>query len=396
MNTLLVLIYYHVKFENIMAERQLPEALRNWTESELIYFPRSPRVVVGAEADPMLESSIQQHFQTVKEQFNISKIELAKLARFEGMRLISRLETGTELTDSEINELIEAEDANLKLNSRPRSIRRAEDITGPMVSLSDLNHSEAPPSRSKFLPGLFIVYGGADSNKSHRLAKLHDFIQADKDRDYTAEYVIVGEPDHRSIGSWRETISVMRYGFINDGDVYLPDVLLIDSLKDLLYMPGDSGSGAGGLSTSTIMELSSISAQLMRDGRTVIAVVNPSQPKYMDDMFETLKSNVTGVFYYNPSRAVNKDKKENFVPKTVVSMVSSFRQWNNDYYDRQSDRQIMELVGLEGDILDMATTPAAIIATTRSMLSQSRIAIAKDVKSRMKRFLVGSTPANRT
>lgn len=376
--------------------RPLPNILTNWTESELMYFPRSPRVVPDAEVDPLLESSIQQHFATVKADYGVEKLELAKVARIEGLKLIHLLDTGEELSNTDVQELIDQQDKVLQETVRPKVIRRAEDVTGPMVSLSDVNLGSAPPSRSSFLPGLFIVYGGADSNKSHRLKKLYDFTAAKFDGQFNYEYVIVGEPDHRSLGSWRETISILRYGFIDNGATYVPDVMFVDSLKDLLYMPGDSGSGAGGLSTSTIMELSSISSQLMRDGRTVIAVVNPSQPKYMDDMYETLKSNVTGVFYYNPSKTITRDKVEHFTPQSIKPLLSSFRKWSNEYYEREADQQILALVGLEGDILDMATKAAPVSESKRSVLTQTRaVSVAADVKRRMKNFLTGSTPANK-
>lgn len=382
---------------DINGNRSVNPIVADWTESELMYFPRSPRVMEGAEADPLLESSIQNHFETVKELHNVSKMELAKVARFEGRRLMYFIENGSEADDTIINSILRVEDELIASHTlKPKVIRRAEDVTGPLVSLGDINLGEAPPSRSALLPGLFIIYGGADSSKSYRLKKLADLV-ATEYTDFDSEYVVVGEPDHRSVGSWKETISILRYGFIDNGEIYVPDVLFVDSLKDLLYMPGDSGSGSGGLSTAAIMELSSISSQLMRDGRTVVAVINPSQPKYMDDMFETLKSNVTGVFYYNPSVKTKNANSgvDNFTPKSVGKLISSIRKWNESYYQRNADVQIMELLGLTGDILDVNTTPGKTIVTRKSTLLSGRTVETKGLKDRMRRLLVGSTPANR-
>lgn len=376
-------------------KRTVPAAISAWTESELLYFPRSPRVVVGAESDPMLESSIQQHFSNVAVEHGISKLELAKLARFEGIKLASLMDNGVDLSDKEVNAIIKEQDETRR-QATPRVIRRAEDVTGPMVSYDDISNTEAPESRSAFKPGLFIIYGGADASKSHRLKKLYDYTAQNlKGLGFSYEYLIMGEPDHRSLGSWRETIATLRYGIIRDGDVYVPDVIFLDSLKDLLYMPGDSGSGSGGLSTSAIMELSSISSQLMRDGRTVIAVINPSQPKYLKDMYETLKSNVTGIFFYNVPNSDRDDRRDHFTPAAVRNMISSFRAWNQEYYDRISDQGIMNLVGLEGDILDQTTQAIQQQESKRVSIRKSRAAIAGNLKDRMKLFLVGSTPANK-
>lgn len=110
----------------------------------------------------------------------------------------------------------------------------------------------------------------------------------------------------------------------------------------------------GGMSAEMTMVLSALSAQLMSEGRTVIAVVNPSQPKFLTDMYETLVSNVTGVFFYNPMFEYVGDRNStHFKPNTVVPSVQSYRVWTEDHYERVTTKGLMSLVGLEGDILDV-------------------------------------------
>lgn len=372
---------------------KLAAHLNDWSESELLYFPFSPRVIPDADADPVLEASIAEHFSDAKAVYGVNKAQLARDARVAGLKLHHMRSDGEVLSDNDVKEIIAAQDAAAKV-AVVRRPRKASDVHGPLVSRSDIINGPAPESRSPFKPGLFIIYGGADSNKSHRLRKLYEFARDSLFGDFDIEYVILGEPDHRSIGSWAETISVLRYGFVDGDDTYVPDVMFVDSLKDLLYMPGDAGSGAGGLSMDATMELSGISAQLMREGRTVVAVVNPSQPKYIHDMYETLKSNVTGVFFYNPPvKTSSKDEVEHFNQKRMARLLSSFRVWNvNDYYDRISDGQIMNLVGLDGDILDEEVAESKAPAVSRTVVTAARSS--KDLVNLVRRRLMMSTPKN--
>lgn len=367
--------------------------LSDWSESELLYFPFSPRVIKDADADSVLESGIAEHFSNVQAVHSVNKAQLARDARIAGLKLHHMRSEGEVLSDKEVKDIIAAQDAMSK-SAVVRRPRKASDVHGPLVSRSDIINGPAPDSRSPFKPGLFIIYGGADSNKSHRLRKLYEFTRDKLAGEFESEYVIVGEPDHRSIGSWAETISVLRYGFVDGDDTYVPDVMFVDSLKDLLYMPGDAGSGAGGLSMDATMELSGISAQLMREGRTVVAVVNPSQPKYIHDMYETLKSNVTGVFFYNPpAKSQQKEEVEHFNQKRMARLLSSFRVWNtNDYYDRISDGQIMNLVGLDGDILDANLVEVKAQTVSRAVVTAARTS--KDLVNRVRRQLMMSTPKN--
>lgn len=373
----------------------MDELLAIWTSAELLYFPYSPRVLEGAEADELLEASISEKFQLAADS-NLSKVDLAKQARTLGVRMSLTTRNGVAPSDKEIEAEIKRVDDSNQTVTAVKIARRASEVMKPMVSLSSVRNAEigAPASRSAFKPGLFIIYGGAESNKSHRLSRLRDHIQKE-DAGFTHEYLIMGEPDHRSLGSWREVIATLRFGLLDDdGEPYVPDVMLIDSLKDLIYMPGDSGSGSGGLSTSAIMELSSISAQLMREGRTVVAVINPSQPKYLLDMYETLKSNVTGIFFYNPPRTAPKggdsETADHFSVKSGRKLVSSFRVWNKDgYYDRIADQEILSLISEDGDILDKAVTPKGVVGTSIAAVAP-RIVSNSSIKERLLR----STPRN--
>lgn len=381
-----------------MATKSKPSApaLSPWTQSELMYFPYSPRVLAGAEANDALEGSIAEHFNNVTAQFGVTKGDLASLARSEGVRLILLQRNGSDPSTSEIK----AEEAAIEAehNSSPRAPRlakRASDVRGPMLSVSDLAVLNTQVvSKSIFKPGLFIIYGGAESGKSHRLSRLFELMSSER-RSFSFEYLIMGEPDHRSLGSWREIIATLRYGLLNDGDIYIPDVMFIDSLKDLIYMPSDSGSGAGGLSTETISVLSSISAQLMREGRTVIAVINPSQPKYINEMYETLKSNVTGVFYYNPriTKEENPRGPDHFTPTVVSGLKSSFREWQDTHYDRSVDKQIMALIGLEGDVLD--TRVGKVVQAAIPSTPTERANFSRNVRNKLATSLTSLTPSNK-
>lgn len=362
-------------------DKAAPNVLEHWSEAELLYFPVSPRVIPDADPDPVLEVSIGHHFDSVAH-YGISKVELAKEARRAGIALQLTRDTGKAATEKEIDDVIKA------IDSKPRikRARRADDIRGPMISVDQLNYDQAAPeSKSEFKPGLFIIYGGADAGKTYRLSKLFEYIRSRKPS-YTYEYLIMGEPDHRSLGSWQEIIASLRYGFIKGDANYLPDVMFVDSLKDLIYMPSDSGSGSGGLSTETITVLSSFSSQLMKEGRTVIAVINPSQPKYTNDMYETLKSNVTGIFYYNPVG----EATGNFKPTIVGKLKSSLRAWSADHYERKTDMGIMNLLGLEGDILDAAPS----VPSVKSSNKVTRVTHASNLRKGLSRLTLSMTPSN--
>lgn len=364
--------------------------LELWTEAELLYFPRSARINPCAEPDSKLEASIARHFAAVQEVYGKSKLELAKAARVAGLKLAHLMESGEDLSDSAVNELIKTQDVEFK-KAVPRGIKRAEDITGPLVSLSDTEAEYDGSSVSAFLPGLFILYGAAESNKSHRLAKLHKYTK-EHYPDVNSRYVIACEPDPRSVGSWKEAMSIMRFGFIgHDGETVVPDVIFIDSLKDLLYMPGDA-SGAGGISTSVILSLSSLSAQLMREGRTVVAVINPSQPKFVNDLYETLKSNVTGIFYFNPRPNAN-EKADHFSSGSAGKLLSSIRQWRDSYFERVESEELLTLLGLKGDILD-ANVDNLAKPTRKFSAVGSRTNSGRQLTKHIQKYLMRATPPN--
>lgn len=382
--------------------RTKPAPLQNWSEAELVYFPYSPRVVADADANPQLDGSIAVHFELVQSTFGITKAELAKLARAEGIYLNHFRDKGEELSDSEIESLIIEQDKEAAIGRKPVRIRHAGDVSSALVSIDVVRNVAVPDSRSALLPGLFIVYGGADSHKSHSLAKLHQYV-AEKYPDVTNEYVIAGEPDPRSVGSWAETLSVLRYGFMTEGNIYLPDVIFIDSLKDLLYMPSDGGLGSGGLSLAVTRELSSISAQLMREGRTVVAVINPSQPKFLFDWYETLKSNVTGIFFLNPPASESRDSavgqaNSQFSTQIKRAVTSSFRKWNGEYYDRLNDQKLGALIGLDVDVLDLVTqqspAPSVVAENVEDQVTIQK-QYAGGLRDRFRNFLMNSTPSNK-
>lgn len=269
--------------------------ISGFSVEEIDYFPKHSRVS-GSGENPNLEASIDAKFAaTAKE----DKAALAAaLRRAAATRQLES--AGIEPTEVAINELVLAQEA--KVDSRP-----------------ERQLYNAPPMGKKLLPGLFILYGGPKSGKSMSIAQLYARLS---EMDIDASYLIAGEPDHRSIQGWDTLQQIIMYGF-KDDDV--PDVLLVDSLKDALYAASKGGLTTGGVSTQFITQISSISAKLMAEGRTVIAIINPSQLKLEDDLYNVIKSNVTGVFHFR-NGAIGE---------------GTVRKWNEaGYYDRLDSRDL--------------------------------------------------------
>lgn len=168
---------------------KLAAHLNDWSESELLYFPFSPRVIKDADADSVLEAGIAEHFSDVQAVYGVNKAQLARDARVAGLKLHHMRSEGEILSDKDVKEIIAAQDAVAKV-AVVRRPRKASDVHGPLVSRSDIINGPAPESRSPFKSGLFIIYGGADSNKSHRLRKLYEFTRDKLDGDFETEYVI--------------------------------------------------------------------------------------------------------------------------------------------------------------------------------------------------------------
>lgn len=380
----------------------------NWTEAELMYFPFSSRVLENADVDSDLEASIADHFSGLAN--SDEKIKLAKIARSSGLKLVHLHRTGEELSDSDVAKIVSATDKTLLSGiGSPRLARVADEIFKPAVSLDQVDQVNVDRRlHNPCLPGLFLLYGGPDSGKSHRFSKISDYLNALQNGhdDFSFVAMRMGEPDHRAVGSWREIIATVKFGFTSADEDFKPDVLLIDSLKDLIYMPSKGGAGAGGVSTEVLTILSSLSSSLMREGRTVIAVMNPSQPRIAMDLYESLKSNVTGIFYFNPSRAATESHQSNFSISTDSPMISSVRKWNGTFYDRLSDVGVLSLFGLEGDILGfdgkngarslvsgLGSTPAAGMSPQTAKPKTPLGTQAKSVKRGLVNFLNNTTPS---
>lgn len=283
-------------------------------------------------------------------------------------------------------------DDTLVTERRVLKLRDVNRATVPLQALdlvSPSSHTEAG-----YIPGLFIVYGGAASNKSKMLSTLADILVKD---DKPHQFVYAGEPDPRSIGSWAETVSIMKYGFVNsDSSTILPELILIDSLKDLLYAPSSEGAGSGGLSTEAIRELSNISAQCMREKRTIIAVINPTQPKFMEDWYETIKTNVTGIFHLNYTTFdQGKGDKDlalvkNFVAVESGTTRSSFRFWNGEFYERISNAPVTSLLGYRSNSVDGKQDSMADVEA----VSASNFSNVKGLQHRIFSKLMATTPTN--
>lgn len=217
-------------------------------------------------------------------------------------------------------------DKTLRLEESEEDFLKRVGLTSSVLFAHDV-----PDDNHGFLPGLFIIYGAAQAEKSKRLAELYK-VTKDLSTGNVA-YTIFCEPDHRSVGSWGLALQYIEHGYFDESSntIVKPDVMFIDSIKDIVYMKG-SGAGKGGVSNDAIVRLSNLSSQLMREGRTVIAIINPSQESVIEPFYESLASNTTGVFWF----ASNDQGK----------LKSSFRKWSGlDFYERVNDQPIEIIFG---------------------------------------------------
>lgn len=266
--------------------------ISSFTDGEIEYFPHHSRAS-GVASNPILEASIDAKFSSIEV---AERSAVAIALRTEGIR--RHLESiGVKATDESISNFIASVDN--------QAVTEAVIMTRPSY--------DAPLPTDHLLPGLFIFYGSATAGKSAALAHIHEKMVSNG---IDSVYLIAGEPDHRAIQGWDILRTVILSGFAGNDE---PEVLCIDSLKDALYATGKGGLTTGGVSTQFMIELSSLSATLMAKGRTVIAVVNPSQNKLEGDLYETIKSNVTGIFKLHNSGVID----------------GSLRRWHTDgYYER--------------------------------------------------------------
>lgn len=266
--------------------------ISSFTDEEIEYFPHHSRVS-GVASNPILEASIDAKFGSIEV---AERSAVAIALRTEGVKRYLE-SVGVKATDESVSKFIASVDNQAAI----------EAVTMMRPSY------DAPLPTDHLLPGLFIFYGSATAGKSAALAHIHEKMVSNG---IDSVYLIAGEPDHRAIQGWDILRTVILNGFAGNDE---PEVLCIDSLKDALYATGRGGLTTGGVSTQFMIELSSLSATLMAKGRTVIAVVNPSQNKLEGDLYETIKSNVTGIFKLHNSGVTD----------------GSLRRWHTDgYYER--------------------------------------------------------------
>lgn len=127
--------------------------------------------------------------------------------------------------------------------------------------------------------GLYIVYGGAASGKTRWLSE------------HCSNIWFVGEPDHRAMPfseARRMLAAAASTRFENR------QIVGIDSFKDLVYS-AEGAATQGGVSTGFFMEIAELSRRLMGSNLHVLAIVNPSQDRVSDALYETLIGNCTGI-----------------------------------------------------------------------------------------------------
>lgn len=153
--------------------------------------------------------------------------------------------------------------------------------------------------------GLYVVYGGAASGKTRWLSE------------HCRNIWFVGEPDHRAM-PFREAMRMLNAAATTRFET--KQVVGVDSFKDLVY----SASGAatqGGVSTGFFMDLAELSRRLMGTNLHVLAIVNPSQEKVSDALYDALVGNCTGIIEL----------------KQGVPQRGAERIWNEEggYYERR-------------------------------------------------------------
>lgn len=154
--------------------------------------------------------------------------------------------------------------------------------------------------------GLYVVYGGAASGKTRWLGE------------HCRNIWFVGEPDHRAM-PFREAMRMLDAAATTRFET--EQVVGIDSFKDLVYAANGAAT-QGGVSTGFFMELAELSRRLMGTNLHVLAIVNPSQEKVSDALYDALVGNCTGIIEL----------------KQGVPQRGAERVWNaeGNYYERRT------------------------------------------------------------
>lgn len=127
--------------------------------------------------------------------------------------------------------------------------------------------------------GLYIVYGGAASGKTRWL------------NENCHNVWFVGEPDHRAMPFQEARAMLAAAATVRFES---QQVVGIDSFKDLVYTAAGAAT-QGGVSTGFFMEIAELSRQLMGTNLYALAIVNPSQDKVSDSLYDALVGNCTGI-----------------------------------------------------------------------------------------------------
>lgn len=127
--------------------------------------------------------------------------------------------------------------------------------------------------------GLYVVYGGAASGKTRWLSENCKNIW------------FVGEPDHRAM-PFSDALRMLRAA--STARFSARQVVGVDSFKDLVYTANGAAT-QGGVSTGFLVELAELSRRLMGSNLHVLAIVNPSQEKVSDALYDALVGNCTGI-----------------------------------------------------------------------------------------------------
>lgn len=135
------------------------------------------------------------------------------------------------------------------------------------------------------MPGCYVILGSSGSGKTPFLASLAE-------SGFRHHFIKHGEPFPGYTAGDGPLFSQLGSALLRQE----PQLILVDSLKDLLSMEG--AAMRGGISRTALLALSTISIAAADMGHCVIAIVNPSSAdaSVMSEFTEAVTSSVTGVF----------------------------------------------------------------------------------------------------
>ena len=182
--------------------------------------------------------------------------------------------------------------------------------------------------------GLHLVMAPSGAGKSKFLSELYVELAKAVGAD-VVDMIFMDEPDWRSNG---DSIHFLR-SISNEGDLNAEGktVIIIDSIKDVLYSGGNLTKG--GVSLSGIQLLAKVSAVFERKGVVCVAALNPQQDLDFESLIKSIKGNSTSISIISDGNIVSSER----------------RVWNGKFYSRFTDAPAF-LAGDYKAVLDSVST----------------------------------------